>query len=710
VCRKGIGALMGEELASNQWVRLTPQMHDWVARIVFLLPCTPWGYKGSGLRKLEQSVEQRRKDEEAKKDGPRYSGWADDDEEDGGAAAGGADDEQAQATMLLLCLMELLAKGRLLFHLFDDDAEAAMANRTHSCLPVQPDQPDACPYAKKPHHDPKVASSHSAVLLMLAPVQPQYLKKLYPQCLLLNDGGVGGELREKLGHRIAFRMLLSGVGESTSAVAPWVAIPSVYSADLALAALAKLGGPPLLMLRHPHAVKFTAAGGGEISLEADDLDAVLFCLLDPENAAKATGKAGSKISTRVAKMVAASSFWPDGEGPNGHGSAVLLLEELLPSQPLPQDGRKGWFDVTHRAYCLRTTAEAEREEEAPPEPPKKKAIDVSDGAKRGDDSDSDSDDDAKGGRKGGGKGGGDDDDDDDDDDDAPQLEAADGTVVAASGGERAAGGGGSGGGGGGAKMVTVPAIKGGIAVLSGCCRFPSQNLNCSASSPAGVDGQHSPQLPHTAVPLGPEMARGAFEHRLPLASLFESLHAMPLKELITHCLSSPQHPLLHLCGLSILGGATAGARKQLEDPLAVHFAHFEYFGRPFAVAAELHAEHKPLIDDLLEPQYAQRYGQQMATLVQKSFLRDVVQPDLACVACNELRAPDSWVTRHLKRLFQFSPHEDVRSLANAIHQHYYSVAKTGRLNEQGEKVASEKHMQMLYDDLLHGLPEEMRYG
>ena len=32
-----------------------------------------------------------------------------------------------------------------------------------------------------------------------------------------------------------------------------------------------------------------------------------------------------------------------------------------------------------------------------------------------------------------------------------------------------------------------------------------------------------------------------------------------LKDLVSHCLSSPQHPLLHLTGLSILGSATAGA-------------------------------------------------------------------------------------------------------------------------------------------------------
>ena len=64
-----------------------------------------------------------------------------------------------------------------------------------------------------------MASSHSAVLLLLAPASPAYLRRLYPQCLLLNDGGIGGEAREKLGHRIALRMLLSGGGKAEGAVA-----------------------------------------------------------------------------------------------------------------------------------------------------------------------------------------------------------------------------------------------------------------------------------------------------------------------------------------------------------------------------------------------------------------------------------------------------------------------------------------------------------
>ena len=140
-----------------------------------------------------------------------------------------------------------------------------------------------------------------------------------------------------------------------------------------------------------------------------------------------------------------------------------------------------------------------------------------------------------------------------------------------------------------------------------------------------------------------------------------------------------------------------------QDPTALHFAHFEYFGRPFAVAADLHAEHQSLLDDLLEPAYAQRYGEKLGRLVQKSFLRDVCQPDLACVACNALRPPNPWVTGWLNRLRMRSPFDDVRELAGAVHSHYYSVAKTGKLTtdgEGGERVASEAHMKVLLEELM----------
>ena len=617
-CRKGLGAMLGEELIDANFARLTPPMIEWVCKILFLLPETPWGARGAGMSALKKQLEAAKLEADEREKERPHRNWDDDDDGNGGAAAAGGEGE-TNVVRLTLCVMELLSKARLMYHLFDDDAESTMTKRLHSVLPVQAHDPSLCPFAPKADLDRTVAGSHSAVLLLLAPVNPAYMQRLYPQCLMLNDGGIGGEFREKLGHRIASRLLLSGAG-APSSVAPWVVLPAVYSDTMALAALSRLGGVPMLMLRHPHTVKFTAAGGGEISLEADDLDAVLYLLLEPEAAMKTGG--GGKITKRIAELVNNARFWPEGEGPGGQGSAVLLLEELVPSQPLPQDGRKGWFDPTHRAYCLHRPQNATA------------IIDVTD---------------------------------------EPQT------------------------------ATKADDTTGGVTVLSGCCRFPLQNLACGAQAPGGVHGQHAPQLPHTAYPLGPEMAKGAFGTRLPLAPLFATLHAVPLKDLITHCLSSPQHPLLHLVGLSILGGATAGARSLRDDVTALNFAHFEYFGRPFAVAADLHAEHQPLIDDLIEPAYAQRYGGVYGRLAQKSFLRDVVQPDLACVCCNELRAPNLWVTDRLKRLYQHSQFDDVREMANTIHSHYYSVAKSGKLNSQGEEVASKEHMKLLLDDLMHGV-------
>jgi hypothetical protein len=621
-CRAALGAMLGEEMVTAQWARLTPQMHEFVAKILFLLPVTPWGAKGPGMTAHRANTQARAAAAKAAEEerGKRF-GFQDDDEvpHDEEAEA-----EDARTLRLTICVMDLLSKARLMFHLFDDDAEAAGRSRQHSVLPVQPDNPELCPYARKEGFEASDASTYSAVLLLLAPVNPSYLRKLYPQCLLLNDGGVGGEVREKLGHRIALRMLLGTA--PTTPIAPWIAIPVIYTPYLALAAISKLGGPRSVMLRHPYAVKFTAAGGGEISCDADDLDEVLFCLLDPDEAAKST-----RVSKRARSLVAAARFWPEGEGPHGQGAAVLLLEELVSSQPFTQDGRKGWFDATHRAYCVHQPGGASTA----------KALTSSDDT------------------------------------------SAKGTAIVPA----------NGGGGGG----------GGLHVLSGCCRFPLHNLACGATAHGGVHEQHSPQMPHAAQPLGPEMARGAFETRLPLPPLFDALHSVPLRELITHCLSSPQHALLHLVGLSILGNATAGARELHDDPNSLNFAHYEYFGRPFAVAASLWSEHQPLLEELLQPSYAQRYGKDYGALVQKSFIRHVVLPDLVCVASNALRPPNKWVTDRLKLLHQASQFEEVRNLANDVRQAFYSMAKTGKQNEH-EPVANKEHMDILYDELLHGIP------
>ena len=196
--------------------RLTPQMHDWVAKILFVLPATPWGAKGAGMSAMRAAVAARREEWEEHKHG-RPLHWEDDEEAHNQTEPTEAEMREADAEMvLMLSVMEVLSKARLLYHLFDEDHEAP-ANRTHSVLPIQTDHPELCPYEPKPigptSHLPNKAKpngptsppfddprSYAAVLLLLAPVSPAYLHQLYPQCLLLNGGGVGGEMREKRGY------------------------------------------------------------------------------------------------------------------------------------------------------------------------------------------------------------------------------------------------------------------------------------------------------------------------------------------------------------------------------------------------------------------------------------------------------------------------------------------------------------------------------
>ena len=128
----------------------------------------------------------------------------------------------------------------------------------------------------------------------------------------------------------------------------------------------------------------------------------------------------------------------------------------------------------------------------------------------------------------------------------------------------------------------------------------------------------------------------------------------------------------------MLGGCTAGAREMLEDPNALDYARYEYFGRTFAVAASLYSQHEKLIDDLLRPAYMAKHGKQMAALVQRSFLRDVVVPDLACVVSNPQRRLNPWVTERLKQLKRTSAFEEVRATACEIVQGFVAMTSTGR--------------------------------
>ena len=80
---------------------------------------------------------------------------------------------------------------------------------THSVLPFQPKEPSTCPYPPKAAPpSARDARSYSALLLLLAPVDPAYVRRCFPQLLLLHGEGLGGQMREKLGSRLVTRLLL----------------------------------------------------------------------------------------------------------------------------------------------------------------------------------------------------------------------------------------------------------------------------------------------------------------------------------------------------------------------------------------------------------------------------------------------------------------------------------------------------------------------
>ena len=148
-------------------------------------------------------------------------------------------------------------------------------------------------------------------------------------------------------------------------------------------------------------------------------------------------------------------------------------------------------------------------------------------------------------------------------------------------------------------------------------------------------------MPHEAIPLGPEMARAAFISRLPLPPLFDAIGSISLRQLVAWCLGPKEPPLMHLTGLSILGGASAGARDVQQDEEALACAHYEYFGRPFSTLATLWPEQLPLLACMLRPEYAQRHGAEMARHVHSRVLHDVVVNDFAAVASSECRVPQT---------------------------------------------------------------------
>ena len=108
-------------------------MCEWVSKIIFLLPLTPWGMRGGGMNAMNAQLAEKRAERDAKAAERTVRDFAAED-------AATPSEEEGKSVILMLCVMELLSKARLLYHLFDDDAEA-VEKRLHSVLPVQPQDP-----------------------------------------------------------------------------------------------------------------------------------------------------------------------------------------------------------------------------------------------------------------------------------------------------------------------------------------------------------------------------------------------------------------------------------------------------------------------------------------------------------------------------------------------------------------------------------------
>ena len=129
-------------------------MRAWLARVTYFLPAVPWGREG--WRETEAALASRTPD----------SGDAE------------------MLRLELLCL-ELLAKARPLAALFDESSEEARkSSARNSVLPYQPHAPDSCPYPPKPSLTPRDPASHSALLLLLAPVLPSEARRTLPRHFL----------------------------------------------------------------------------------------------------------------------------------------------------------------------------------------------------------------------------------------------------------------------------------------------------------------------------------------------------------------------------------------------------------------------------------------------------------------------------------------------------------------------------------------------
>mmetsp|Transcript_19959 Transcript_19959/g.56316 ORF Transcript_19959/g.56316 Transcript_19959/m.56316 type:complete len:186 (-) Transcript_19959:2-559(-) len=154
----------------------------------------------------------------------------------------------------------------------------------------------------------------------------------------------------------------------------WVVVPALYSPQLALGILSRLGGPRSVLLRHPYAAEWGAHEGGEVAVSADELDDALRLILGKvsrsHTAPAATGEnAGNRGEgwippRRVVAAIQASRLLPgfvDASSTAGDEAAadafgLLIAEELVPSTALPQDGKRGWFDPTMRGLIVHAPA------------------------------------------------------------------------------------------------------------------------------------------------------------------------------------------------------------------------------------------------------------------------------------------------------------------------------------------------------------------
>jgi hypothetical protein len=536
----GLTALLGAPVVSAHWDRMPPPTRTWLSRLLFFLPAVPWGRHG----------------------------WKNTDAARAAAApppeSGGP--PLAVLELELLCL-ELLTMARPMHALFDDDTEGGRkASARNSVLPYQPHAPSSCPYPPVEQGRADAASAngggsgtgqpqansaaagYSAVLLLLAPVRPRDVAAAFPQCLLLNNGGIGSEAREVFGSRLATRMLLQR--SHPAANPPWVAVPAVYTPHLAVGVLSRLGGPRSVLLRHPHAARWGAHEGGEIAISAADLDdtlRLLFSKVTPPPPGTAPSWTPPK---RVAAAVAASRLLPGYGQPSAGGDTaegaeaadafgLLLAEALVPSTALPQDGKKGWYDPTFRVYvasarglgggdqplggaklggAFETMGQAELT--AP-------LSEVEAGSAH-----------------------------------APASPDAGATPLAREGaGSGAAGTLANGA----AVPLRVPAPPR-SAVVGGACRFPSHPLSAAASSLG--HSQHVPTQPHAALGLGQSMAAAAFApSRFDPAAVCTALCANPtsLRHLLTVLLTEPA-PVMHLAAMAIMANAAAGVRQVHHDP------------------------------------------------------------------------------------------------------------------------------------------------